>query len=1148
MSVTITDELRLLIKAEAKQAIRETQEYRKGLLGAHAAHGTLAVSAKRLTKELLTSVGAFASVGAAMAALVRYGKEASDVYTETQGDIRKFEITYRDVLKGAESVTLAWAETFGYAESTAKKVMGSAGDIYTGMGIAAAGALDLADQTAYLGGALSKLNPQLGSASEATQALISGATGEREALKRWGVIIQETAVQQKLLERGQKDLTGSALLAAKAQAVLDIAYEQSPNALNAVAGSAELVADTNRYLSETWKEHLELTGQVIGEGLQPLKKAIAELLKERNELTKAEREANEVGINTDLIQGYTDTADQVERLANEYDSLIHQASLNADEQDRLREVIQDIGELVPTAASGWDLYGKAIGISADKAREFAKQQRELRELEIEIQTASLERQQYLLNVTREEDLATKERIEKRLAPLREEQMLLEEAYKAAMLYVETVSGASLADQDNALAEGAKILEENAEAFRKAGYDLTNDLVPGRTISVLIDQYDEVTGKITKFDEKQSDAIANLKEYDIVTAQIKLLRTELDYLSGDADALIGSLVDQVYALETIPSVFYQLQEDFALNFITVDEYRAALESLIETANTPIAPDTSSATAWTEFVKKLTGDMGLDSAIAYEVELSPIIDDTGTTQLESQMDYYKDLIQDLWGGKDRFDSLEEWQAALDQLVPKYEEVKSQIDDITKAEKQKASAAELEFSLLSNQEQVVSKLAEYEATILPLIEAGLLTEEQKAALIEQQRDLLKDKYGITKEEEDLQEQQLEAQKLLRTLLSKEQQDQISLIEYKAQLLTYQEAGLMSESQVNELLEKRKELLAGNTEEVQTWNDYLKDSFADLKEDYFSLDAMGKLLSDTFADIGAAMGSGEDAFQGSTKALQEFTSQLLKELSLIATTAGLRAIAEGGLAAVPLAIGLFALGGVAGIGSGFFGSSGSGVDSSIMDSLGDELKVRESLNEALEETLDLEMDMLRRQLDRNLISEEEYMAGVQEIWDQRNQGEAQADALDLISDAMDEIDTALSDMSGWTKFWTQKDETLESEAAALQALAEQINNTTDPETLRALLQELKDYGIDIDSLPAFASGGSFITNGPQPILVGDNPSGREKVQITPLGSSQEPSWGSQPMVVNIYGDVLDYEDLYRKLDKAGAKVQRKMKKRVSA
>ena len=43
----------------------------------------------------------------------------------------------------------------------------------------------------------------------------------------------------------------------------------------------------------------------------------------------------------------------------------------------------------------------------------------------------------------------------------------------------------------------------------------------------------------------------------------------------------------------------------------------------------------------------------------------------------------------------------------------------------------------------------------------------------------------------------------------------------------------------------------------------------------------------------------------------------------------------------------------------------------------------------------------------------------------------------------------------------------------------------------------------IEIATIQAqeFATGGQFVTNGPEMIKVGDNPSGRELVEITPLG-----------------------------------------------
>jgi len=43
--------------------------------------------------------------------------------------------------------------------------------------------------------------------------------------------------------------------------------------------------------------------------------------------------------------------------------------------------------------------------------------------------------------------------------------------------------------------------------------------------------------------------------------------------------------------------------------------------------------------------------------------------------------------------------------------------------------------------------------------------------------------------------------------------------------------------------------------------------------------------------------------------------------------------------------------------------------------------------------------------------------------------------------------------------------------------------------------------------TFPSFAEGGSFVTDGPQLIQVGDNPSGKERVDITPEGEEREPT-----------------------------------------
>ena len=59
------------------------------------------------------------------------------------------------------------------------------------------------------------------------------------------------------------------------------------------------------------------------------------------------------------------------------------------------------------------------------------------------------------------------------------------------------------------------------------------------------------------------------------------------------------------------------------------------------------------------------------------------------------------------------------------------------------------------------------------------------------------------------------------------------------------------------------------------------------------------------------------------------------------------------------------------------------------------------------------------------------------------------------------------------------------------------------------ALAQGIAHAGAINTNMQRMAEGGSFITNGAMPIMVGDNPSGRERVEVTPLDAVGNPTAG---------------------------------------
>lgn len=1111
-------------KATTEAAAKGTLSYSQGLEHVNTAQSVVKTGALAMGKALLVALGPIATITGTIMLIKNFIGDANEAYAQSEGEARKFAITYRDVAEDAEEAARDWADTFKYAESTAKSVLGSAGDMYTGMGMSGEAALKLAERTTYLGGALSKLNPQIGSASDATKALITATTGEREALKTWGIIISETAIQTKLLERGQQNLTGAALLNAKAQATLDVAYEQSPNALAAVTSATELAADTNRELSESWKELLELEGQSMNKFFQPIKKALAGWIQNMNEAKRAKLDLMKIDPNTDLIEAYGKTADRVDELADTYENLKAKTSLSKSEQADLKTVMAELATLVPTSVTAWNEYGEAIGVSALAARNFASQQRELRIAEAEYQALRLKHQQNEAKASYEENKQKAASTVKKIADAEKEMNALQAVYEIARQAKDV-----LADPTEGRAGLSEFLRANSEILKGSSLDidsLTQTNGWGQvtaSIDAVIGQYQKLSNTLDGLKAKQAEYAVGMKEYEIISLQIRQAEAELILLTGSQEEQVRILEEQIGPIRNLESEFISLKGHYEAGTISIDQYIAGLQQMIakskEAAKTDPTPDL---TKWQTFVAGITKSANISDAINLEVKLSPIMDpDNGRALLSEQLDYYQDLINQLWQNKQSFSGLDEWQTALDQLVEKYDDVKAKVDanafkDTVSTDQQKA-------------EKVLKKTIE---DANKLRQQGLLTEKEMGAVIEKAYRTYDDASGKTKLRQ-------RSQELIATTLTEQQAAMHEILLLETELRILQDHGLVTEEQSKAIIDAKREALADALGKESSLSTFIKDSWKDIEENYLSLDAVGKLMSDTFSDIGTALASGEDALAASGKALQAFVSNLLGELATMAIGAGLRVIAESGWAGVPLALALFALGGIAGIGGGFFSGSGKGLDSSISDTLSDEIKLRQSLNETLEEQLGIEETLLKRQLDRNLISEEDYRDSMLGIQQEKNQGQAQGDALSLVNSMIGEIDAELSSLSGWTKFWTKKDENLESKASDLEGIAKAINAAVSAEELKALIAQLESYGIDTSSIPAFATGGSFVTSGESIVRIGDNSSGRELVNITPLGSAGFHS--GQSIVVNINGPVIGYEDLYMKLEAAGITLNRK-------
>lgn len=224
----------------------------------------------RKSKSTFDNIGKFAKAGAlavgafGAAASVGIGK-AITVASDFEETASKFGVVFDDVSAKAEQVAEDLQTNFGLSGLAARRLLGDTGDLLTGFGIAGDTALEMSESVNKLAVDLASFTNASGGAEAVSSALTKALLGERESLKTYGIAILEADVQAKLLEMGMANLTGEALRQAKAQATLQIAMEQSKNAI----GDFERTQDSFANQSRIVKARLEDIGVELGQVFLP---------------------------------------------------------------------------------------------------------------------------------------------------------------------------------------------------------------------------------------------------------------------------------------------------------------------------------------------------------------------------------------------------------------------------------------------------------------------------------------------------------------------------------------------------------------------------------------------------------------------------------------------------------------------------------------------------------------------------------------------------------------------------------------------------------------------------------------------------------------------------------------------------------------
>ncbi len=243
----------------------EDGKFQQGLKAANAKMDSFAKTAKdtggKLTKGITLPITA---LGAASLKL------AADFEVSSKKFSKAFEGAGDEAAKSVKRLN----EEYGIATSQGTELLAFTGDLLKGFGASSAEALKLAESTNILSAALGAYNGV--PVAEASKAITSALTGERDALKSLGIVISEEAVKRQLAIDGTEDLTGQALLLAKGQATLTLAYQQSADAVTSFSENT----GTASFQMSTLLADVKDLGVEFGTLLLPVLKDGIEIIKD----------------------------------------------------------------------------------------------------------------------------------------------------------------------------------------------------------------------------------------------------------------------------------------------------------------------------------------------------------------------------------------------------------------------------------------------------------------------------------------------------------------------------------------------------------------------------------------------------------------------------------------------------------------------------------------------------------------------------------------------------------------------------------------------------------------------------------------------------------------------------------------------------
>lgn len=189
---------------------------------------------------------------------------AVDAGSDLNETISKTEVVFGNLAPKALKFGDNSATAFGTSKQAGLEMLSTLGNLFVSMGLTEGQSLDMSKSMVQLAGDLGSFNNV--PTPEALEAIRAGLIGETEPLRRFGVNLNEAAIQAKAMALGIWDGEAPLTAAQKAQAAYALILEQTTTAQGDFARTSDGAANKQKILAA----RMEDIRAKIGQGLVPI--------------------------------------------------------------------------------------------------------------------------------------------------------------------------------------------------------------------------------------------------------------------------------------------------------------------------------------------------------------------------------------------------------------------------------------------------------------------------------------------------------------------------------------------------------------------------------------------------------------------------------------------------------------------------------------------------------------------------------------------------------------------------------------------------------------------------------------------------------------------------------------------------------------